>query len=425
MGSLSRRRLVQLSAGTTAALTLGHRPSIGRAQEKVELRVGLWDGVEVEPIENDVMEGFNQQYPNIEVTFEFNPDAYDDKLLSGLAAGNAPDVFLWWNFPALVEQEGLTDLTTLISGASPLDASIYYPQILDYNRVGDGLYGLPKDFTPRAYFYNKKLFDEAGIPYPTADWDWNKLQETALALTKGEGVDKQFGFYTYSGYYPLQGYVWSNGGDFVSPDGTTVSGFLDSPETLEALDWYIKLQTEHKVAPTQTEEATVGAASDLFINGKLAIFDNGRWPQSQFKETPDLDFGTVLAPKSPKGTRITVLHEAGWCLNPATDHPDEGWELVKWLAGPEAQRIRAEAGWALPAIPTVAEELGLLEDPIEKTWFEAVDSATVTACHLRTPKWMRASEEIDLAIQSAFLGEASIEEAVQAAVPIVDGILQG
>ena len=425
MGPLSRRRFMQLSTGTLAALAFGPRPSPGRAQGEVVLRVGSWDGVEVEPIEEDVLAGFRQQFPGIDARFEYNPDAYDEKLLAGLAAGNAPDIFLWWNFPALVQRDGLTDLTPLIGGESPLDTSIYYPQILDYNRVGDGLYGLPKDFTPRAYFYNKTLFDQAGIPYPTADWTWDELQETALALTSGEGVDRQFGFYTYSGYYPLQGYVWSNGGDFVSPDGTQASGYLDSPETLEALDWYIRLQTEHKVAPTQTEEATVGAASDLFINGKLAIFDNGRWPQSQFKEVPDLNFGTVLPPTSPKGTRVSVLHEAGWCLNPDTEHAAEGWELVKWLAGPEAHRIRAEAGWALPAMPRVAEELGLLEDPIEKTWFEAVDSATVTACHLRTANWQRAGEEIDVAIQSVFLGESSLEDAIKAAVPVVDQILQG
>ncbi|MGH2560323.1 MAG: ABC transporter substrate-binding protein, partial [Thermomicrobiales bacterium] len=406
-------------------LALGSRLSTGHAQDTVVLRVGSWDGVEAEPIEQDVMEGFRQRFPQIDAKFEYNPDAYDEKLLTALAAGNAPDIFLWWNFPSLVQRDGLTDITPLISGDSPLDTSIYYPQILDYNRVGDGLYGLPKDFTPRAYFYNKKLLDAAGIPHPTADWTWDELQEMALALTSGEGVDRQFGFYTYSGYYPLQGYVWSNGGDFVSPDGTEASGYLDSPETLEALDWYIRLQTEHKVAPTQTEEATVGGAGDLFMNGKLAIFDNGRWPQSQFKDVADLDLGTVLPPQSPKGTRVSVLHEAGWCLNPDSEHTAEAWELLKGLAGPEAHRIRAEAGWALPAMPSVAEEMGLLEDPIEKTWFEAVDFATVTACHLRSSNWDRAAAEIDLAIQSAFLGEASIEDAINATVPVVDQILQG
>jgi len=425
MCPISRRRFLKLSTGTAAALALGQRLSVGYAQNGVDLRVGSWDGVEAEGIEQNVMAGFRERFPDITATFEFNPDAYEEKLLTGLAAGNAPDIFLWWNFASLVQRSGLADLTPFVNGDSPLETEIYYPQILDYNRVGDSLYGLPKDFTSRAFFYNKKLFDEAGIPHPTADWTWDDLQNIALELTRGEGVDKQFGFYTYAGSYPLQAFVWSNGGDFISPDGTQASGYLDSPETVEALDWYIRLQTEHGVAPTQTEEATIGGPSDLFVNGKLAIFDNGRWPQAQFKEVPDLNFGTVLAPRSPTGERVSVLHEAGWCLNPDTAHEAEAWELLKWLAGPEAHRIRAEAGWALPAMPDLAEELGFLDDPIEKTWFEAVEYATVTPCFLRSQNWGRASEEIDLAISSAFLEGVPVEEAMQAAAPVVDRLLQG
>lgn len=425
MPALNRRGFLSLSAGTAAAAMLSRRAPGAYAQSPVELRVGSWDGVEAEPIEQDVMAAFAQTNSNITAKFEFNPDAYDEKLLTALAAGNAPDVFLWWNFPSLVARDGLASLTPLTTGASPLDTSIYYPQILEYNSVGGEIYGLPKDFTPRAYFYNKTLFDEAGIPYPTDDWTWDDLQTIAQSLTKGEDADKQFGFYNYSGYYPLQGYVWTNGGDFVSPDGTTVSGFLDSAETLEALDWYIKLHTDLKISPTQTEEATVGGPADLFINGKLAIFDNGRWPQSQFKEAQDLDFGTVLPPIGPNGSRVTVLHAAGWCLNPDSEHAAEAWELVKALAAPEAHKIRTEAGWAIPAIPSVAEELGLLTDEIESTWFDAITLATVGPCHLRNPNWDKASAEIDLAIQAAFLGESSIEDAVSAAVPLVDRLLEG
>ena len=425
MGSLNRRDVLRVSVGAGAGLMAGTRLVRGRAQETVTLRVGSWDGEARAPIGDAVLAAFREDHPQIDATFEYNPDAYDEKLLTGLAAGNAPDVFLWWNFPSLVSRDGLTDLTPLVSGPSPLDTSIYYQQILDYNRVGEGLYGLPQDFTSRTYFYNTALFDAAGIEYPTADWTWDDLQEAAVALTQGEGPDKQYGFYTYSGNYPLQGYVWSNGGDFISPDGTTVSGYLDSAETLEALDWYIKLQTELGVAPTQTEEATVGGPADLFQNGKLAIFDNGRWPQTQFKEVPDLVFGTALPPMSPKGTRITVLHEAGWCINPATEYPDEAWELVKGLSNEDAARISSEAGWGIPAVASVADELGLLEDPIEKTWFEAIEFATTTPCFLRTPNWDRAAAEIDLAIQSAFLGEASIEDAIASVVPIANQALEG
>jgi multiple sugar transport system substrate-binding protein len=423
---LNRRQFLKVSAGAATALVLAPQMRPSWAQETVKLRVGSWDAAEAEPIEAEVMAGFKELFPNYDVSFEFISESYNDRILTGLAGGEAPDVFLWWDFPMLVQRGGLVDLTPYVNGSSPADLSIYYPQVLDYNRVGDGLYGLPKDFTPRAVFYNKKLFDEAGIPYPTNDWTWDEMVQTAVALTKGEGVDKQYGFWTYDGVYPLQGYVWSNGGDFISPDGKQASGYLDSPQTIEALDRYIKLQTELGVAPSTTAEGgTTVTADSLFINGKLAFYDTGRWPQTQFMAVEGLEFGTVLPPKNNDGKRVTVLHEAGWSMSPKSSHKDEAWELLKWLGGPDANKIRAAAGWALPAQPAVAEDLGFLDNELEKTWFEAVDYATVSACFLRNFNWSQADEEINLVIQAAYKGQTSIEDGLKDLAPIVDDILAG
>jgi multiple sugar transport system substrate-binding protein len=427
---LSRRSFLKLSSGALAAGMLS--PHLGRirAQETGDLRVATWDGINLKPIQDEVLEGFTEANGRT-VAVEYNPGQYDERLLTGIAAGNAPDVFLWWNYPKLASRGALVDLTPFVDGPSPVDLSMYYPQILNMNRIGEGLYGLPQDFTSRAIFYNKKLFDDAGIDYPTPDWTWDDMQEMAVALTVGEGVDKQYGFYTYNGVYPLQGFVWSNGGDFISPDGTVATGYLDSPETIQALDWYIKLQTELGVAPTATVGETLGGATELFINNKLAIFENGIWPLSEFLNSPDLDFGTVMAPKSPNtDTLVTVLHEAGWAMSPTTADQDVAWELVKWLSSERNARVHAERGWGLPAVQSVAEDvvveasgLPYVEDPIYKAWFDSIEFANVTPCFFRNPNWERADEEIGLAIQAAFLGEVSIEEALTAAAPIVDGIL--
>lgn len=421
--SFNRRQFLKMSAaGVAAAMFAPHfSPRLARAQDT--LRVSMWDGPEVEPQEREILEGFFEEF-GAEVDIEFNPADYDTKLLAGLAAGNAPDVFLWWNYPAMVERNGLEDITPYVNGDSPLDLSIFFQPVLNVGKLNDGLYGIPKDWTSRAVFYNKALFDEAGIPYPTNDWTWDEFVAIAIELTKGEAPDKQYGFYTWNGYYPLQGFVWSNGGDFVSPDGTMASGYLDSPETIEALDWYIRLQTEHGVAPTPAEGETVGDASTLFINGKLAMLENGIWPLSQFLGVEGLEIGTVLPPKTNDGSRACVLHQADWCMNPASSDKALTWELLKWLTSPRAAAIRGASGFSLPAIPSAAEELGLFEDPIRKTFYEAVDYMDVLPWFIRTTKAGEAGTEIDLAIQAAFLGEVSIEDALKATAPIVDGILQ-
>jgi multiple sugar transport system substrate-binding protein len=111
-------------------------------------------------------------------------------------------------------------------------------------------------------------------------------------------------------------------------------------------------------------------------------------------------------------------------MNPDGANKELAWELLKWLTSPRAAAIRGQSGFSLPAVPSAAEELGLFDDPIRSTFYQAVDYMTVLPWFIRTTKASEAGTEIDLAIQSAFLGEASIEDALKATAPIVDSILQ-
>ena len=340
-----------------------HTPTAGQqagaaapAGTKTKVRVGSWDRKDAEPIEADVIAAFNKEYPDIEVVMEFNPDAYDDKLLTAMAGGTAPDVFLWWNFPGLVARNGIQDLTELVQGPNGVDPAIYFKEVLDYNRVGDGLYGLPKDFTPRAYYFNKKLFDDAGVAYPAADWTTNDLLEMAKALTKGEdGPDKQYGFFTFSDLYALQGYVWQHAGDFISPDGAKATGYADSDATTSVLDWHAAMNLKEGVAPTaQAVSSQQGGADQLFISGKLAMYDTGRWPQAQFKKVQDLQFGTCLPPvDADTGKRVTVLHEAGWSHEPCHDHEGRrhlGRLEATWPVPKPTRSARRPAGLCPPCL---------------------------------------------------------------------------
>ena len=420
---LSRRSFIQSSAGAAAASMLLPYASFARAQSS-DIRVSMWDAEPtVGPQIEEISQGFAEQFGGTIVP-EYTPDSYNEKLLAGLAGGNAPDVFLWWNYPALVSRGGLEDLTPYSEGDSPLDTSLFYEQVLNVGRIGDGLYGIPKDWTPRAIYYNKTVFDNAGIPYPTNDWTWDEFVDIATALTMGEGPDKQYGWWSYDSQYPIQGFVWSNGGDFISPDGMTATGYLDSPETIEAVTWYVSLQAELGIAPTAQTTATIGDNAVLFTNNKLAMFDTGIWPLQSFLQTPDLEFGTVLPPKANNGHLSCVLHQADWCLNPDGQNKELAWEVLKWMVSPEAAAVWGRSGFSLPAQPAVVEELGLLDDPIRSTFFEAVENIDVLPWFIRTTKGPEVEEELNLAIQTAFLGEASVEDSFKAAAPIIDSILQ-
>jgi len=412
------------AAPTAAPAAAPAAPAAAPAAQNVSLRFTCWDSATGADVYNSIIDKFKAANPGVQVTTEFTPDGYDDKILTGLATGSAPDVFLWWNHPKLVAAGGAEDLMPYVQ-TEKLDLSIYYPSVLEMNKYGDILVGTPDAFTPRAIFYNKKMFDAAKVAYPTNDWTWDDFVQTAKSLTKGEGASAQYGFFIYNQSYPLQGYVWSNGGDFISPDGKKASGFLDSPETIAAVQWWADLALKDKVAPTAQAVTLIGDQATMFKSGKLAMMDNGRWPQAEFKKTPGLDLGTVMIPISNKtGKRVPVLHEASFCLAKNGQHKQEAWQLAKWLGSEVGNTAFAQAGWGIPATKATGAALGMENDPIEKTWFESIPLATVKSCFMRTTVWDKIDSTIlGPALEEITTGKATAADKLKAIAPQVDALL--
>lgn len=414
-------------APTSAPAAAATQPaSAPQSAAGVELRFGCWDSDSGQEVYNAITEGFSKVAPDINVKIEYTPDNFEDKILTGLAGGNAPDVYMWWNFPGLFAKNGMVDLTNLagLSGDAGLDLSAVYPTVLNYSKINGKLIGTPNAFTPRALYYNKKLFRDAGVAEPTEDWTTEDMLNAMLAIAKGEGENQIFGFYSDPSSYWLQPYVWENGGDFISEDGTKASGFVDSKETIETVQWFADLVTKHKIAPTPDTGKTLGGSTQLFLNGKLALMDNGRWPQTDFKKKEDLEFGLIIpAMNAATKKRISILHTSAFCINPATKNQEAAWKFAKYIGGPEGNKQFGLAGWAVPAYPAVIKELGWESDPLEKVWIDTIQYATVTPCFMRTTAWDQADTELANALESIWLGQATAEEALKQVAPVMDGIL--
>jgi multiple sugar transport system substrate-binding protein len=413
-------------AAPSAATATTAPASAGSSGESVSLRFASWDSSSGQDVYNGIVGEFNKKFPNIKVAVEFTPDGYDNKILTGLAGGNAPDVYMWWNYPSLLAKKGIVDLTNYASrsGDQGLDLTQYYPQIIDYTKLNGVLVGTPNAFTPRAIFYNKKLFRDAGLSEPTNDWTWSQFMDTVQKLTKGDGADKVYGIYSDPSSYWLQGYVWSRGSDFISPDGKKATGSLDSPDTVEIVQRWADMVTKQKVSPTADTMSTMGGAAQMFISGKLAMMDNGRWPQTDLKKAKDLEFGLVMPPLDDKtNKRVVVLHTSAFCLNPQTKFVDQSWELAKYLGGPVGNKLFGQAGWAVPCLPSVVKELGWDTDPIEKVWIDSIPFATVKPCFQRTTVWSEADQEIANTLQAIWLGQQTAESGLKAAATKVDDIL--
>lgn len=298
-------------------------------------------------------EEFNAAHPDIEVKFEPIPsEGYGTKLTTSLAAGQAPDVFLVGegDYFKYVDKGVIEPLDDYLSKDTSFNLDIFQKDLIENMKIDGKQYYLPKDFNPLALWYNKRMFDEAGIPYPTDEWTWDDMIATAQKLTKKDGNKyTQFGFNAGKWEYPIYTYLWDYGTDIASEDGTTAEGYMNSEKTIAAMEQYVSWSKgDNRVSPTPLDSETLGGDSSMFMTDKLAMMITGRWIKGDLDKS-DVQYGSALIPKNTDGTRSSIIASAGWAVNAAGKNKEAAYELVKWLSGTDAQKLRSANGKVLPA----------------------------------------------------------------------------
>ena len=341
---------------------------IGEAQESVTLRLVDWAGTDEIRIDQQTIAAFELQYPSIKVLYEPNPSAqYEEKILTGLAADEPPDVFLLDSklIPTFTNKNILLDLNPYLSQLQ-IDTLQWFPNVLKIARRGSGLYAFPKGFTPLVVFFNKKLFDRAGLEYPKNNWTWNDYLQIATLLTidkNGDGTPEQFGASFSNHYYYWIPWVWSAGSDLIDPGGRHASGFLNSATTESVLQFLIEQRITRHVAPelgTWVQEEKTGALPALFAEGKIAMILEGHWRMPTFLRyirEGHIDIGVAPFPRNSSGFKQNVMYESGWCVPVNSKHPREAVLLASFMAGETACRIRASGNLELPANKNAAADL--------------------------------------------------------------------
>jgi multiple sugar transport system substrate-binding protein len=363
------------TGGTTAPSTapaVSGEPSAdtGYSGPPVTIEYSIWgDPAEINS-QKAVVEGFTAANPDITVNVTVSDwDAYWDKLQTGLAGGAAPDVFAMDGplGPDYQSRDVLLDLTPYI------DAEGYDLGQLDDNAVKDFttkdgvVFGLPRDLNVIALFYNKDMFDAAGIPYPDDTWTWDKLVEVGKQLTvdkDGNGTVDQWGIYTETTDMEnaWSSFVWQAGGDILTEDGTKSA--LDRPESAAGIQFLQDLIWKDKVIP---DPAIFAETGDAFEQGVAAMEINGSWLVPTH-EAAGLNFGIAPLPAGPAG-KATSVNPTGAVIYANTKAPEASWLLAKYLASPEAQ----EKIMALKASVPVNKEI------LATTYPSSFDGAQVFA----------------------------------------------
>jgi len=318
----------------------------GAAQEgPVTLSYGVWDQNQV-PALKQMIADFEKTNKNIKVKVQVTPyDQYFTKLQAAATGGAAPDVF-WMNGPnfQLYASNGVLAPISDQIKKDGLDTSVYPKSLVDLYSLDGKEFGLPKDFDTIGLWYNKTLFDDAGVKYPDATWTWADLQNAAAKLT-----NKSKGIYgipaSLEGQQNFYNTVLQAGGYIVSPDGKS-SGYSD-PATIKGLSFWTDL-IESGSSPS-LKQMTDTLPLQWFESGKAAMFYGGSWNVVEFKKNEYTADKVDVAPL-PKGEKQgVVIHGLANVISAKSKHADAAWQFVKYLGSKAAANVEAETGTVIPA----------------------------------------------------------------------------
>ena len=378
------------------------------------LRVALWAGGHELEIEQQVAARYEALRPGTRVLLESAPNGYEERLLTSIAAGHPPDVYLLDSpdIPTFVDRGLAVDFGPYRE-ALGFRADSVFPQVLEAFTRGDAIFALPKDFTPMVIYANRRVLEGAGVgelvPAPGGDaepgaggdvaapagpdagasfsgWTWDDFRRAARAVTADtDGDDRPdvYGFDFPRNLYQWVPFVWSAGGDILGPGGGSASGFMDGPEALAAYAFLTGLAEEGLTPGAQFVQQGDPAREARFASGGQAFLLSGHWTLPVFRDLVQsgaLDLEILPIPHHPSQPGATsVIYASGWAVPPNAANLRRAIDLAGFLASPEAQRIRARSGLAISSRRDVAGEIAAADTTgVEDAFIALVGGARVT-----------------------------------------------
>lgn len=371
-----------------------------------------------------VVEGFHATQPThngapirIETLALPSQADYLTRLTTDFAAGTPPDVSLF-NYRRMAQYYNRGALETLDARAQAserLALADFYPAALDAfrNRAGQ-IVCLPQNISSQVVYFNKEIFDAAGLAYPSGDWTWQAFRQTAQALTlpdaDGDGEPDQHGLGLEPHLIRMAPFIWQNGGELVDDPAAPTRLALDTPTAREALQFVADLAQRDQVVPNRTQEA-VQSHRDRFYTGRIAMYIDSRRIVPSLRELAQFEWDVAPLPRHKE--TASVLHSDGYCLASASQVKEAAWQFIEYALSAEGQIRAAQLGRTVPSLRTVAESPAFL-DPDQppasaRVWLEI-------APHLRIlPKvenWVTIERIAAIELEQLYLGAQGLDETI-------------
>lgn len=366
--------------------------------DETVLRVLNWGSTEEESIANDAIARFNEDHPDVKVEQTCVPvtewSDFIQKWITMTTSGEAPDVINLGLEAAqmAVDNELIQPLDDIVADDDYLSElkDEYAESLLEGFSVDGKLYGLPSGTQTMVMYYNKHMFDDAGLAYPQDGWTWDDFYSMAKQLTKDDG--SVYGYGLSSAYFQLTPWWTSNGAYLTDDDGNPT---VNSEGMVEAVDFLKKLVDE-KITPDPISSDVY----TMFSSNQLAMVGAGRWQLNAWEDAglTNADFDCVQWPVNKEES--SVYGGSAWCIGTGTENQDLAIDLLKAMVSDETMKATAAGGQQIPPIESLAtdpEIMGTTPDNINGLWTAITISKPVCAPtyfgDLQT-SFVRAMEEV-------------------------------
>ncbi|HEY3397718.1 MAG TPA: sugar ABC transporter substrate-binding protein [Armatimonadota bacterium] len=371
--------------------------------EPVKLVLFTWTEVTELQANQTLIAEFEKAHPNIKVDIQNVPGSGQamQKLQTMISAGTAPDVMSLhgaYYFP-FASKGVLADLETFIKGDKEFNLDDFYPGLIKISRWQGKLYSVPRYTSVYTLFYNKALFSAAGVPFPGASgkWTWDEYLAAAKKLTRGD----EYGTYIDFWGARLYPWLWQNNADLMNADRTRC--VVDSPAAVEALGFLSDLRHKYAVCPPATSgERNEGL--NLFLQGKIAMYMTGPWDVQNMLQKPELSWD--VAPLPTKQRAATLLGTENYSISATTPHPQEAWELYKFLLSPHAQEFMGNKLDKMPSRKSVAEG-PYLAAPAKYNRKVFVDALAYALPAPNIPEWDEVSNYLQDQLDLIWVGKTT------------------
>ncbi len=358
---------------------------------KVKLRFATWDVGDDVNLQQDMIDKFNASHENIEVVLEAYGSEYDTKITAGMGAKDAPDIMYMWNYPQY--KAALEPLDSYLEKEGAEYKDNFYETLWNYNAADGQILGLPVGYTTHVVYYNKALFDEAGVEYPQAGWTWEDLQDTAKKLSNKETKVSGFAFSGKPDPYDFEMFLWGNNASYVDEKGN-LKGNVDSKESVEVFEMFQNMAKEGYAITTE------GSGATEMKSGKVAMFVYGAWGLTPLQEA-GIDYGVVEIPTFKDGKSVSILSSSGVSISKNSKHKEEAFEFIKFWTNEEANKERI--GFELPVLKSVVESEKLEQDEIKSVFYSMLEKSDgYTPASFIVEDWSQVSDNLNYVFESIF-----------------------